>query len=267
MRNVLVENLLIATGKKMVEDTFHMLNFIGIGSAFHTRLGNTSAFIKRQDCLLLIDSGGTVFHKLQVLNILRVLKKIYIVITHTHPDHVGSLGEVIFYSYYILGHKPTVFFPNRDLIKSFLTSIGVSQEMYLLESSNKVGFIDENLGDVSIEFLPVSHVAAIPAYGFVMKQAEGVFYYSGDSNSIENEIITRLKSGELDRIYQDTCGLDYEGNNHMSLRKLQERIHPDLRNKVYCMHLDQHIDQKEIVDQGFNVVKQFQKNKIPVSSL
>jgi ribonuclease BN (tRNA processing enzyme) len=242
-------------GKKLWRDTLHMLNFIGTGSAFNTQLGNTSAFIKKQDSLLLIDSGGTVFHRLQELNIFKKLKKTYIVITHTHPDHVGSLGEVIFYSYYILGHKPTVFFPNRELIRNFLTSIGVSQEMYLLESSNKVGFVDENLGEISMEFLPVSHVETIPAYGFVMRQVEGVFYYSGDSNSIENDIMTRLKSGEIDRLYQDTCGLDYKGNNHMSLRKLKEIIHPDLRNKVYCMHLDQHIDQKEVVYQGFNVVK------------
>ena len=232
-----------------------MLKFIGIGSAFNTQLGNTSAFIKKEDSLLLIDSGGTVFHRLRELNILEELNKIYIVITHTHPDHVGSLGEVIFYSYYILGHKPTVFFPNRELMKSFLTSIGVSQEMYLLESSSKVGFADENLGEISVEFLPVSHVKTIPAYGFVMRQIEGVFYYSGDSNHIENEIITRLKNGEIDRIYQDTCGLDYEGNSHMSLRKLKETINSDLRNKVYCMHLDQHIDPKEILHQGFHVVK------------
>lgn len=231
-----------------------MLNFIGIGSAFNTQLGNTSAFIKKGASLLLIDCGGTVFHRLQELNILQELKKLYIVITHTHPDHVGSLGEVIFYAYYILGYKPTVFFPNSEQMKIFLTSIGVSQEMYLLESSNKVEIIDENLGEINIEFLPVSHVKTIPAYSFVFRRAEGAFYYSGDSSSIDNDIITRLKSGELDRLYQDTCGLDYEGNNHMSLRKLKEIIHPDLRNKVYCMHLDQHIDQKEIVGQGFNAV-------------
>jgi len=234
-----------------------MLNFIGIGSAFNTQLGNTSAFIKEGNSLLLIDSGGTVFHKLQKLNLFDGLNKIYIVITHTHPDHVGSLGEIIFYSYYILGHKPTILFPNRELIKNFLASIGVSHEMYLLVSSSRASIIDENFGEVSIEFLSVSHVDTIPSYGFVIGQVEGVSYYSGDSNSIKNEIITRLSNGEIDRLYQDTCGLDYEGNNHMSLRKLEETINPNLRNKVYCMHLDKHINQKEIVCQGFNVAKIF----------
>jgi len=32
-----------------------MLNFIGIGSAFNTKLGNTSAFIRKQGSMLLID--------------------------------------------------------------------------------------------------------------------------------------------------------------------------------------------------------------------
>ena len=106
-----------------------MINFIGMGSAFNTELGNTSAFVKKNDSLILIDCGGTVFHKLQKLNMLDGLKNLYILITHTHPDHVGSLGDVIFYSYYILKHKPTIFFPQKELIESFLTSIGVSAEM------------------------------------------------------------------------------------------------------------------------------------------
>lgn len=232
-----------------------MLNFLGIGSAFNTQLGNTSAFIKENTSLLLIDCGGTVFHKLNELSIFDGLKNIYIVITHTHPDHVGSLGEVIFYCYYILGHKPTIFFPNKKLMKDFLTCIGVNNEMYLLESIDRANVSDENFGEVSIEFIPVFHVETIPAYGFIMKHKEGVFYYSGDANSINTEILTKLRNGEIDRLYQDTCGLDYKGNNHMSLKKMGEIIPIELRNKVYCMHLDKHISQQDIVRQGFNVVE------------
>lgn len=73
-----------------------MLKFIGIGSAFNTDLGNTSAYIKKEDRMLLIDCGGTVFHELQKQKLLEGVNQIYMIITHTHPDHVGSVGEVIF---------------------------------------------------------------------------------------------------------------------------------------------------------------------------
>lgn len=231
-----------------------MLTFLGSGSAFNTQLGNTSAFIKKKDSLVLIDSGGTVFHRLQELQLLENLKKLYIIITHTHPDHVGSLGDIILYSYYTLGIKPTVFFQKKELIEKFLSCIGVSSNMYLLDNSNVISIMDEDFGKVSIEFVPVLHVDTIPAYGFVMRQREGVFYYSGDANHIDDEILKRLSQGEFDQFYQDTCGLDYEGNAHMSLRKLGERIQPDLRNKIYCMHLDKKINLQEVVGQGFNVV-------------
>jgi len=196
-----------------------MLNFIGMGSAFNTEIGNTSAFVKKNDSLMLIDCGGTVFQKLQELSMLDGLKNLYIVITHTHPDHVGSLGDIIFYSYYILKHKPTIFFPEKELIEGFLTSIGVSAEMYNLNSSNIVDINDLQLGEPSIEFMPVSHTDTIPAYGFILKLNGRVFYYSGDANGINNIILDKLKNGQICRIYQDTCGLDYEGNGHLCIKK------------------------------------------------
>ncbi|WP_459477388.1 MBL fold metallo-hydrolase [Clostridium saccharoperbutylacetonicum] len=232
-----------------------MLSFIGIGSAFNTEKLNTSAFIKNDNSLLLIDCGGTVFHKLQKLNLVDGIENLYIILTHTHPDHIGSLGEVIFYSYYILKHKPTIFFPKKELIEGFLISIGVSAEMYKINSFEEAEVNDEKLGELDIEFMPVSHVQTIPAYGFIIRLNGKVFYYSGDSNDISKTILEKLKNGEISVIYQDTCGLDYEGNSHLSLRRLCEIIPQEFRNKVYCMHLDEHIKEKEIQNNGFNVVK------------
>jgi len=238
------------------------LCFTGIGSAFNPKLGNNSAFIKKNKSLILIDCGGTVFERLQELNMLDKVDNLYIIITHTHPDHVGSLGEVIFYLYNILKKKAIIVFPNKAVIERFLCTIGATSKQYYLESNNIVKIDDEELGKLSIEFLPVSHVKTIPCYGFIMKTDGENFYYSGDSNNIENSILEMLKKGEIDRLYQDTCGLDYKGNAHMSLKKLKELISMQYRNKVYCMHLDQHISRKDIVESGFNVVEKYKVTSI-----
>lgn len=232
-----------------------MINFIGRGSAFNTKLGNTSAFIKNNSSLILIDCGGTVFSRLQELNILDRLKNIYIVITHTHPDHVGSLGDIIFYCYHILKHSPTIIFPQKEHMEKLLTSVGVSSKVYKFNSFNPVEIRDAEIGEFSIEFLPVTHTNTIPSYGFIMKINGNALYYSGDSNNISNEILGKLKGGEIQRIYQDTCGLEYNGNGHLSLKKLSAIVPQEFKSKVYCMHLDQYITEQEIENNGFNVVE------------
>jgi len=232
-----------------------MINFIGTGSAFNTELGNNSAFVKNNNSLILIDCGGTVFHRLQELSLLDGLQNLYIVITHTHPDHIGSLGDVIFYFYYILKQRPTIFFPSKELLEGILVSLGVTAEMYNLNSFEKIEIKDTQFRDFSIEFIPVSHVDTIPAYGFVMKFNKKSLYYSGDAKDLSRKVIERVMNGEIDRIYQDTCGLDYEGNNHLSLRKLSNIVPQELRNRVYCMHLDKYITEKEIEDNGFNFIR------------
>lgn len=72
-----------------------MLKFIGTGSAFNTELGTTSAYIKNEDILLLIDCGETTFARIMELKLLEDVKKAYIMITHMHSDHIAGLAALI----------------------------------------------------------------------------------------------------------------------------------------------------------------------------
>ena len=143
-----------------------MIQFIGNGSAFNTRLGDNWAFIKGEESLILIDCGGDTFTNLKEKDLLNY-KRLYIIITHTHPDHIGSLGNLIFYSHYKKGIKPKIFFPHRKTIEDLLSYMVVSKELYNLESRYVNEFYDKEFKGIELEFSNAKHVLEIPAYSFI----------------------------------------------------------------------------------------------------
>lgn len=230
-----------------------MINFVGIGSAFNTALGNNSGVIKRGTSMILIDCGGTVFDRLKKSGLLSDITNLHIIITHTHPDHVGSLGDLIFYCYYKLKVKPIIYFPENTVLMKLFSVVGVKENQYNLKTSMKNQVWDKNLGDYIIEFFPSSHTKSIPAFGFYLTIDKKNIYYSGDSNKIPKGVMEKLKSEEVHIVYQDTTSIDFVKTGHMSFKSLCDTIDVSLRHRVYCMHLDENLDNELILNAGFNI--------------
>lgn len=72
------------------------LKFLGRGSAFNVEQGNTSAYYRSGEDMLLIDCGCTVFYEIRKRCLLCGIENLYIAITHSHSDHIGSLADLIF---------------------------------------------------------------------------------------------------------------------------------------------------------------------------
>jgi len=228
-----------------------MLKFIGSGNAFNTRLGNNSAYIKKIDNLFLIDCGGTTFDRLQYYGLLEGINSVYVLITHTHPDHIASLGDLIFYGAVLSKFKTTVIFPDKDNIKLLLSLMGVSPELYRLVAPGEFN----EMGLVTLPMTSI-HVKEINAYGYIIQSENGLnIFYSGDSGVLQPEITKLLQEGKLDMVYQDACSYDIPGNVHMYLGSLAEAVPLQLRGKVWCMHLDKDFDSEEAEALGFNVVR------------
>lgn len=245
-----------------------MLDFIGTGSAFNTKLGNNGAFIKRGKELFLIDCGSNTFDRLIKNNVLDGVENIAVLLTHTHPDHVGSLGDLIFYSYYAMGEMMkrnlTVFSHHSLQISKLLSLMGVDKDVYdLFEFASGAGY---RKGDLEVNFktVPTYHVIELESFGFIIEHENRTCYYSGDSKDISPQILDKLHNGEFDFFYQDTCKADYKGNVHLSLRELDELIEQDYRYMVYCMHLDGGFVNKEAEDLGFKVAKSIAKGNVIV---
>ena len=105
------------------------LHFFGCGSAFNPAMGNTSAWFEADGCLFLVDCGETVYELLMKRSSLREYRQIYVLLTHLHADHVGSLGSLISYNYCILGRKISVIHPRATVVE-LLRLMGIKDEFY-----------------------------------------------------------------------------------------------------------------------------------------
>ena len=212
------------------------LKFLGRGSAFNTKEGNTSAYFIRNDALFLIDCGETVFVKILELNLLKDtnIKKVYVLITHLHSDHVGSLSSFILYCYFNKKIKPRVFCNDRNITK--LLNINGS-----LKNQYWVPFKLKELEEygLEVEAIKNNHVQEIKSYSFKIRDVKDNtrILYTGDIKT-NKEFVEKYYKG-CDIIYHD-CSY-FDSNAHTTYYELCELIPDrDERHDIYLMHIDSH---------------------------
>lgn len=241
------------------------LKFIGRGSAFNTKMGNNSAYFKVKDSLVLIDCGSETFSKLKENEeIIKGIKNCYIIITHLHPDHVGSLGDYIFYNYFCNeGLITHIMYPEPHKLEQLLTLQGVRRQYYTLNNefedirSDGKSFIlnDPNLNDCTIYSHSVKHMDNISSFAYCISDMDEGIYYSGDTYELKEFAYKALLLNNIDRIYQDTCLADYPNNVHANIDKMYEQLKDyPMKDKIYCMHLDDEKILEKIKQYGFNHV-------------
>lgn len=224
-----------------------MLTFLGKGNAFDVNYGNTSAFYKSGNVFYLFDCGEDVFGKLIKNDLLLNIKKIIIFITHLHSDHVGSLSTLLYYFKYV--NKTcdvSIIYPNKAYLSDFLSYMGNDIKNII---KTPLDYTELNIQIVEQEHIPYS-------YGYFVKLNDKKIFYSGDTHIVHPLAIKRLREGELDYFFQEVLSVDLE--KHTYIRNLEEKIIPELRKKVYCMHLDK-IAEVEAKEMGFNIVTLFKK--------
>lgn len=232
------------------------LLFLGRGSAFNTCEGNNSAYFIDKNELFLIDCGESIFERIIDKGLLDDINCVNVMITHTHSDHVGSIGSLIMYCYYVIHKSINIIISKDSLYKDDLINLirifGCTNDMYSIVYEdvfdNKYSLFN------SIKYMKTNHVSQIPSYGTLFNTSNGVVYYSGDTSDLDN-ISDLINSGVvIDKIYVDTTSVDVANNVHVYIGNLYELIPIDLRDKVYCMH----VNDKKCIDMaiefGFNVV-------------
>ena len=87
-----------------------MLRFLGRGSAFCP--DNNSAFYVDGTALILLDLPMSSFHKLIGIGLealsgeAGIIRHIYVLVTHTHSDHIGGIPMLAHYAFYMWNKLP-----------------------------------------------------------------------------------------------------------------------------------------------------------------
>lgn len=153
------------------------IKFLGTGGAFDHAYGNSAAWVTLGGKHLLVDCGNTVYHALRKTNLADHID--YLLITHLHDDHVGSLCTTILHHRYLLDspRKARLLVPDgdfRDQLYEFLRFGLIRPERYVdfLPLDTVPGLEEVNTYGL--------HVADMQSYGFIFEDEQEIVAYSGD---------------------------------------------------------------------------------------
>lgn len=228
-----------------------MLNFLGIGGAFESKLKNCAAFYKYKNNLVLIDCGENIYEEINKYGILKGVKKLVIIITHFHTDHVGSLGTLLFYCDKLGILDISIIYPNIKSLNNLLNIFGVQKCSYKVFSPSEFKFFN-------IKEFKQEH-SFMEAYGYLIELNGKRIYYSGDTKKVPREIIDIFFQNKIDYFYED---IRKDTNDyHLSISELNEIIPFNKRKSIYCMHFNNRSEIDYIISNGYSVIKKWKESE------
>lgn len=217
---------------------------LGVGSAFNSQeYGNNSWYLVRRNKVFMIDCGSTVFNSFKEKK-LDKYDSVNVIITHLHTDHIGSLGTLIEYLFYVKGSKPNIItdIHLRKDLRTLLSISGIEESMYNLVT-NTYENKEVYHSDIVITFLETSHVPQLQSYSLLIDfwDTQKRIYYSGDANILPNPLtILNEPTLAVDHVY-----IDYSINGspvHLSTKHSLTKLAICFSGAtIHLMHLDNDI--------------------------
>jgi len=204
------------------------IKFLGTGGAFDFEKGTAAAIVEVGGKKILIDCGYSTILKLAEKDLTKEID--YILVTHLHGDHVGSLPTLLPYFTHKLGCEiPPIIVPTetfREELNAFLSSTHESKRAHFVPISefSVLGYI-ETTGQ---------HVPEMTSFAYYFTEDDCLIYFSGDignANVAKNFLATRSESN-IQVFHETTPRTDIPV--HTSYKEIEEKLEG---YKTYVYHI------------------------------
>lgn len=232
------------------------LTFLGRGSAFNPGEGNTSAYLREDGRVLLLDCGETVFGRLIDRGVLADAREVYAVVSHLHSDHCGSLSTLALYCFWrmrqpltlVTAEDPEYVGQLRRLLG--LSGIGEDGVRFLTDRDMPAFRAFE-----SLRIVPTEHVPQLRCFSFVFETEEGGAFYSADTRTTRPLEEFLSSHARVAAIWHEATARSAGNDVHTPIARLDEVIPRELRDRTFLMHLDGPETEREARRRGFACVR------------
>ena len=219
-----------------------MLRFFGRGSAFADE--HNSAFFYHRKDLIMIDCPATAFQETKKMKLDEV-RKIYILITHTHGDHSGAVGTMLQYAWFALQNPVTIVAPSETVKSDLLTLLiqieGCEPEWFNITTA------EELKEEWLVSAIPTTHAKTLDGkcFGYHLRVQGNDVFYTGDTATLEPYLpLLHIGAYLYTEIsyYKSNVHLHYEDTLPILNRLADNGV------KVYLMHLDNEEEISKLIE-------------------